>query len=243
MIKANYCYVTHRGMHSIKQNIPENSLGAFKLAIQNKFAIHFEVQLSLENEPLVFGDDNFKRLCSLDLRPCDCPIDEAARLMLCGTEYRVLTLKQALKEIAGQVPILIEILYTEEHEIGILEQKVIDAINDYSGIVAIASKNPLSVLWFKNHYPSIHRGQIVNDTEANENSNFFKRTILKTQALNFFSSQNFICYNIDDLKESYADECHKKNIAILGYTATCEEQLKKSKQLCDGTIFEEIAVE
>ena len=50
MIKANYCYVTHRGMHSIKQNIPENSLGAFKLAIQNKFAIHFEVQLSLENE-------------------------------------------------------------------------------------------------------------------------------------------------------------------------------------------------
>ncbi|MBR1884205.1 MAG: glycerophosphodiester phosphodiesterase, partial [Clostridia bacterium] len=64
----------------------------------------------------------------------------------------------------------------------------------------------------------------------------------KTQALNFVSSPNFIVYNIDDLKEGYAMECRKKNLPILGYTARTEEQLKKAKELCDGIIFEEIAV-
>ena len=100
MIKANYCFVAHRGMHSRKQNIPENSLGAFRLAIQNRFAIHFEVQQTADNEAVVFGDDTLKRLCGLDMRITDCPIVEASRLMLNGTEYRIPTLKQAdLKEI------------------------------------------------------------------------------------------------------------------------------------------------
>ena len=243
MIKANYCFVAHRGMHSRKQNIPENSLGAFRLAIQNRFAIHFEVQQTQDNEPIVFGDYNLKRLCGLDMTMADCPIAEASRLMLNGTEYRIPTLKQALEFINGQVPILIEIIDENSTEVGTLESKIIEALEDYHGIVAIESKNPLVTLWLKIHHPHIHRGQIVNETEANEVTNFFKKTILKTQAVNFVSNPNFITYNIDDLKESYANECHKKNIAILGYTARTEEQLKKAKQLCDGIIFEEIAVE
>ena len=242
MIKANYGFVAHRGMHSIKQNLPENSIGAFRLAIQNRFAIHFEVQLTFDNEALVFGDENFKRLCSLDMKPRDCYVDEASRLMLNGTDYRVLTLKQALKEINGEVPILIEIIDDDE-EIGILEEKVIQALNDYHGVFAIESKNPMVTLWFKNHYPSIERGQIVNETETNAISGFLTRTLLKTQAVNFISNPNFISYNIDDLKESYAMECRKKNLPILGFTARTEEQLKKARQLCDGIIFEEISVD
>ncbi|MBR1884764.1 MAG: hypothetical protein IJ809_07600 [Clostridia bacterium] len=243
MIKANYGFVAHRGMHSLKQSLPENSLGAFKLAMQNRFAIHFEVQLTFDNEAIVFGDADFKRLCSLDMQPSDCYLEEATRLMLNGTQYKVLSLKQALEAINGEVPILIEVLDEGTgNEIGILEEKIILALKEYHGVFAIMSKNPMVTLWFKNHYPNIERGQVVNETEADGVSSFLKRTLLKTQALNFVSSPNFIVYNIDDLKEGYAMECRKKNLPILGYTARTEEQLKKAKELCDGIIFEEIAV-
>lgn len=243
MIRADYAFVTHRGMHSIKQNIPENSEGAFKLSIQNKFAIHFEVQLTMDNGVLVFGDENFKRLCSLDMKPQDCYLDEASRLMLNGTEYRILTFKQALEIINGQVPILIEII-DENQEIGIIEQKVVDELQNYSGVFAIQSKNPMVTLWFKNHYPHIQRGQIINESETTvqDIGSFLKKALLKTQAINFVSSPNFITYNIDELSQNYANECRKKNIAVLGYTARTEEQLKKAKEMCDGIIFEEISI-
>lgn len=241
MIKANYCFVARRGLHSKTQNVPENSLKAFELAIENDFAIHFEVQLTQDNEPLVFGDEDFNRLCSLNMSPKNCPIEEASRLLLNGTEYKIPTLKETLKFIAGRVPILIEILSTGD-ESHIIEQKVISCLEDYHGVFAIASKNPMTVLWFKNHYPNIQRGQIVDENEIDKNTSFFKKAILKTQALNFVSSPNFIIYNIDNLKASYADDCHKKGIALLGATASTKEQLRKSKELCDGTIFEEIKV-
>ena len=39
-------YYAHRGLHNIKQAIPENSLPAFKAAIAAGFGVELDVQLS-----------------------------------------------------------------------------------------------------------------------------------------------------------------------------------------------------
>ncbi len=242
MIKENYRFIAKRGLHSRNENIPENSIGAFENAIKNGFAVHFEVQLTLDNEAIVFGDENFTRLCSLDLSPLHCPVEEACRLMLKGTEYKIPTLKKLLEAINGKVPILIEII-NNDNEVGILEKRVAHCLEDYHGVVMIASKDPMTVLWFKNNAPDITRGQIVDEDEINKNSNFLKKTILKTPILNFESNPQFIMYDINKLKESYADDLHKKGLELIGYTAVSEETLKKARDLCDGVIFEEVTIE
>ena len=95
---------------------------------------------------------------------------------------------------------------------------------------------------FTMDFCNVQRGQIIDVSEATGISGFLSKTLLKTPALNFMSSPNFIMHDIDSLSEGYALNCRKKNLPILGYTARNEAQLTKAKKLCDGIIFEEITI-
>ena len=52
--------IAHRGMHS---NCPENSLMAFQKAVQKGYPIELDVQLTKDNEVIVFHDSTLKRMC------------------------------------------------------------------------------------------------------------------------------------------------------------------------------------
>jgi len=56
-------FIAHRGLHDGKV-IPENSLLAFKKAIENNYAIEFDVTISKDNQAIIFHDDDLLRLCN-----------------------------------------------------------------------------------------------------------------------------------------------------------------------------------
>jgi len=53
----------HRGLYSKDQTVPENSLAAFRLAVQNGYAIELDVQASKDREVFVFHDNTLERMC------------------------------------------------------------------------------------------------------------------------------------------------------------------------------------
>ena len=57
-------YIAHRGLHN--NNRPENSLLAFKRAIDNDYIIEFDVHLTKDNKVVVFPDSNLKRMTKVD---------------------------------------------------------------------------------------------------------------------------------------------------------------------------------
>ena len=57
--------IAHRGYHN--QEVPENTLEAFKLAVDNNYAIELDIQFTKDYQIVVFHDDDFIHLLDDDL--------------------------------------------------------------------------------------------------------------------------------------------------------------------------------
>ena len=71
----NNLIIAHRGVHDNK-NTPENSLKAFYKALIEKYPIELDIQLTKDNEIVVFHDKNLKRMTGVDKNVSDLTLDE-----------------------------------------------------------------------------------------------------------------------------------------------------------------------
>ncbi|MCI9552487.1 MAG: hypothetical protein HFE94_03005 [Acutalibacter sp.] len=53
----------HRGLHTADHSIPENSLPAFRRAVEAGYGIELDIQLSKDGQVVVFHDDTLDRVC------------------------------------------------------------------------------------------------------------------------------------------------------------------------------------
>ena len=148
--------IAHRGLHD--KTSPENSLSAFKKAIEKGYAIELDVHQISDGTIVVFHDESLSRMTGNDgylkfLTKNDLPM-----LFLNGTKETIPTLEQTLSLINGEVPVLVEIKNTGK--VGSLEQAVIDILKKYKGQYAVQSFNPYSLGYFYQHAPEITRGQL-----------------------------------------------------------------------------------
>ena len=59
-------HYAHRGLFDNASDAPENSLLAFKKAVDAGYGIELDVQLSKDNQLVVFHDASLKRMCGVD---------------------------------------------------------------------------------------------------------------------------------------------------------------------------------
>ena len=55
-------FYAHRGFHNLEEGIPENSMKAFRLAVEKGYGIELDVQLSADGIPVVFHDNTLTRM-------------------------------------------------------------------------------------------------------------------------------------------------------------------------------------
>ena len=104
--------IAHRGMFS-NPTIPENSIMAFKKALEFSYPIELDVQLTKDNILVVFHDDNLKRITGIDKRVEDCTYDELKKLTLFDTKEHIPSFKEVLDLVDGKVLLDIEIKPTK----------------------------------------------------------------------------------------------------------------------------------
>ena len=56
-------FIAHRGLHK-SIIIPENSIQAFKNAMGKNYAIEFDINITIDNQIVIFHDDDLNRLCN-----------------------------------------------------------------------------------------------------------------------------------------------------------------------------------
>ena len=86
----------HRGFHQ-KPVVPENSMAAFKRAVDEGFGIELDVHLSKDGKLIVHHDESLLRLCGKDVKICDLTSEELASYRLAGTEEPLPHLEEVLK--------------------------------------------------------------------------------------------------------------------------------------------------
>ncbi|MBQ9792261.1 MAG: glycerophosphodiester phosphodiesterase [Clostridia bacterium] len=231
-------YIAHRGLHT--ETIPENSVGAILNAIDHDYAIEFDIHPLEDGTPVVFHDETLKRLTGEDgyIKKVS-NVEELKKLNLFNakgekTNEKIPTLKEALKIINGQVPVVIEI---KDYNLNSnFEKTVYEILKEYTGEYAIMSFNPYTLKWFKNNAPEVTRGQLscyFKDQKLGK----FKTFVLKRMMLNkTVSAPHFIAYKYDEVPNKYVKKY--KHLPLLCWAVPSQQDYMKVAGHCDNIIFE-----
>ena len=130
-------YIAHRGWHN--KYAPENSLEAFKQALEKNLAIEFDLQMTRDKQIVVFHDSNLKRMCGIDKSINSCAYEEIKNLKLKNSQETIPLLSDVLKLVNGKVLLDIEIKNTK-HIFRVVDV-VSNILNNYHGSYTIKSFN------------------------------------------------------------------------------------------------------
>ena len=225
--------IAHRGLFG--ENIPENSIAAFKQAIKNKLPIELDVSFLVDGTPVIFHDEKLARLTGQDGFISGCTMSDISSFRLQGTKEKIPTLAEALDVIDGKVPVLIEI--KNYGKVGACEKSVWKELIKYNGEYAIISFNPYSLEWFKENAPKVKRGQLASFFRGQEIAGV-RRFALKRMLLNKkVSEPNFVIYNCEDMPNKYLKKYYGV-IPVLAFGLKNEAEELRVKGFCDNIIFD-----
>lgn len=228
--------IAHRGYYSNDLGIPENSISAFKRAIELNYIIELDVHILKDGNIVVFHDDNLKRMTGMDKKIKNTTYEEIKSLKLNNTNEHIPKLFDVLQIVNGKVPLLIELKY--DTKLGTLEKQLIKILKDYNGLYAFQSFNPFSLIFLKKYCPSIPRGILVSNFKKNK-MNILKKILLKNMFLNFLIKPDFISVNYKYLNSNRIQKYKDKKL-ILTWTIKDKSYLYLCKNLCDNFIVENI---
>lgn len=103
----------HRGLWR-PDGPSENSIPSFIAARRFGFGVEFDVRLTRDGQPVVYHDENLRRLCGLDENLCDLMLADLTSLRLPDGSC-IPSLGAAISEL-GETPSLIEIKTFEDPE-------------------------------------------------------------------------------------------------------------------------------
>ncbi len=241
MIRQDYkwltdIFVAHRGYFDNIQ-IPENSIPAFERARENNFGIETDVQMSKDGVLMVFHDDTLKRMTGAEGLLSDFTFEQLRKLRLLDTDYVIPTFEEFLHS-AGGVNLVVEI--KTHKNIGEVEQKVVDALKNYTGNYCIESFDPFIVRWFRVNAPQIIRGQLSTDYKGS-NMAGWKKWLLRNLAFCKWNGSQFIAYDATHLKQNKKVKKFGKKIPIICWTIRDQEQYDSLKDHFDNIIFDSFA--
>ena len=98
----------HRGYHD-KPRIPENSIPAFRRAVQCGFGAELDVHLMKDGHLAVIHDASLLRTAGADVEIEDLTAEDLANYTLEGTEHHIPLLEEVLPIFAGKAPLIIEL--------------------------------------------------------------------------------------------------------------------------------------
>lgn len=151
--------IAHRGLHGA--GVPENSMAAFRAAIQAGYGIELDIQHAACGTPIVFHDYDLQRLAGAEDFVADMDLSDLTQTRLDGSDETIPTLDELLRLVDGQVPLLIEIKDQDGRlgpNIGGLHDRVAGALAAYDGPVAVMSFNPHTMAAFHATAPGIASG-------------------------------------------------------------------------------------
>ena len=224
--------IAHRGLHN--DEIPENSLKAFKNAIDNNYAIELDVRALSDGTLVVFHDDTLGRLTGRDGFINNFTYEDLKDLTLLKSDEHIPTFEQVLNFIDGKVPVLIEIKNSGKVS---FEKDVWKILSKYKGEYAIQSFNPYTLEWFKINAPHVKRGQLASFFKGNKDINFAKRFALKRMLFNNkVSEPHFISYQVENVPNKYVRKY--SSLPLLVWSVKNQDTCDRVKKYCDNIIFE-----
>ena len=149
----------HRGLHDGNRQTAENSLEAFRRAVESGYGIELDVQLTADDRLVVFHDNSLKRVCGVEAnlhtltyaQLMEHPLPDGSRIPL---------FSEVLALVNGQVPMIVEVKYHDR--IAETCRETYRQLKAYQGAYCVESFHPLAVRWFRKNAPEVIRGELAS---------------------------------------------------------------------------------
>ena len=190
----------HRGLHDMKQNIPENSMTAFRRAVESGFGAELDVHLMADGHLAVVHDSDLSRVCGRSAVIEDLRAEDLKDYPLLGSGESIPLLPEVLALFEKKTPLVIE-LKVEHGNASALTDAVMALLRDWKGAYCIESFHPAVLLHLKKQYPAVLRGQLSQNFLKEDNAAVLSRPVrfILTQLLTTaFTRPDFIAYNHQD---------------------------------------------
>lgn len=227
--------IAHRGLHT--DTIPENSMAAFRNALQHGYHIEMDVHLSKDGVLYVFHDFSLKRMIGKAGK-----IEKLTHAELQSGKYtlpngeNIPTFREFLELVDGQTDVLCELKSTSFINYD-LEKAVYEAVKGKDWIT-LQAFNPFSVRWFrKNHPDDVICGQL-----ATRGDNFMVKLacrIMYGSSMLEFNKAQFLAYDVKKLPNKKVEKMTKKlNLPLLSWTIHEKDVQTCKENHVDQIIFE-----
>ena len=199
----------HRGLHN-KPQVPENSMAAFKAALDHGYGIEFDLHLLKDGNLAVIHDSSLKRTTGAEGYVEDLTTEELTNYHLEGTEETIPTFRQLLDLYAGKAPLIVELKPLRNNHEALVDAAVA-AMEGYEGPWCMESFDPRCIYVLKKKYPHIIRGQLSenflkNDPKMNKALAF----VLTHYLENFLTVPDFVAYRFDQRNDSPSPKICRK---------------------------------
>ncbi len=220
--------IAHRGYHDLSRGRAENSMSAFRAAIESGFAIECDVQTTSSAEPVVFHDPELGRMTEVDGPVRNMSPAQLRGLRLAETDDGIHTLKEHLDLVAGRVPVVVELKGVESEDAGFVEG-VAGALKGYDGHVAVMSFDHWVCAQFADLMPDIPRGLTAEggpETSATHEN-----------AMHDFDLQ-FVSYDVNALPNPFVAKMREAGLPVITWTVRTAEQRSLTAHYADQMTFE-----
>lgn len=191
----NWSYA-HRGLHG--PGAPENSMAAFRAALDGGFGVELDVHLLKDGNLAVMHDSLLNRTTGRAGRLEDLTIGELKDYSLEGTAETIPEFGEVLDLFGGKAPLIIELKSADGNHAALTEAAC-KLLEGYPGPFCMESFDPKCVAWLRKNRPDIIRGQLAENFFRSRNDLPDHLKFLATNLLfNFLTVPDFIAYKFAD---------------------------------------------
>ena len=233
----------HRGFHSrslkVSETIPENSLEAFRLAIEKNYSIEMDIHFTKDFKIIVFHDFFLGRLTTKTGFVFNKKLSFIKKAKLSNNE-KVPTIEEVFNLVNGRVPILLEIKYSKyiKKNLNMFTRVLEEKLESYKGPVALMSFNSDLIKYIRkrNLFERVPLGLTTSFPKIESISSKLKNNKIENEIV--ANSLQFISQDWKGIKNIRVKRLKKLNIAILSWTITSREIEESLKGLADNITFE-----
>ena len=224
----------HRGLHG--NGVPENSMAAFKAALDHGYGIELDIHLLKDGNLAVIHDSLLNRTTGESGHIEDLTTEDLKNYRLEGTDETIPEFMDVLTLYNGKAPLIVE-LKPENGNHAALAEAACKMLEGYKGVYCLESFDPRCVQWLKKNRPTLIRGQLTeNFTKSRNDLPDYLKFALTHNLMNVMGRPDFVAYKFEDRKDSFTTRLCRELWKAQGVTWTIRSKEDYDTALAEGWI-------
>ncbi len=213
----------HRGLHDAAK--PENSMAAFRAALEAGYGIELDVHLMKDGNLAVIHDSSLQRVAGVDVRIEDLTVSDLPNYPLSQTGEIIPLFEQVQALFEGKAPLIVELKCVDGNH-DQLCRKACAMLDNYRGVYCMESFDPRAIIWLRRNRPDICRGQLSENWMGKPlQVPAILKWALSYHISNVATRPDFIAYKYADRKAFGTDICRKAlGVAGVSWTLTSRQE-------------------